>query len=398
MSHSLEKSAAGCTDESLCKNSPHVRAMTYRVARIGMLIVLLLAGLKGFQIWSAISANASFTPPPEAVTSALVELQSWQPRLTLIGSLEPSRGVTIGAEEPGKVAEIGFESGAAIKQGSLLVRLDTSVEEAKLQSAIAGAELAQINLRRAQNLFAKKVVSDQELNNASAEAKRSQAEVDELKALIARKTISAPFSGRAGIRMVNVGEYLQAGDNIVPFHQLDPLLLNFSVPQQEVPNLSVGQRLEFSVDVFPQERFEAAVSAIDPQVDTVTRNVRVQATISNPEERLRPGMFARVDLILSQAQQVMVIPGSAVSYAPYGNSVYVIEDQKDPQGNAYKGVRQQFVKLGASRGDLVAALEGLKVGEQVVTSGVFKLRPGAAVLVNNQITPGANPAPQPENT
>ena len=386
------------TVREMALRSPEMKRILWRVGLALLAVFLLLGGIKFWQISAAIAGHASFSPPPEAVTSMRAEQSVWQPALELVGSLNPSRGVTISAEVGGTVARIGFESGADVKQGDLLVQLDTGVEQAQLRSAEAMHELARVKLARAQKLRAQSAVSEQELNDAVAEEHRAAASADELKATIAKKTIVAPFSGRTGIRMVNVGEFIKEGVAVVPLHALNPLFLDFSVPQQQVMQLKLGQQIHFAVDVYPGATFEGAVTAIDPQIDPVTRNVRVQATIQNPEEKLRPGMFARVSLILNEKQQVLAIPSSSINYAPYGNSIYVIEKMKNPKGEEYLGVRQQFVRLGKSQGDLVAVLEGLKPGEEVVTSGVFKLRPGAAVQVNNSVMPGSDAAPNPADT
>jgi membrane fusion protein, multidrug efflux system len=235
-------------------------------------------------------------------------------------------------------------------------------------------------------------------DRSTAEQQQTEANVAEVRATIDRKTIRAPFSGILGIRKVNLGEYLAAGAPIVPLQSLSPIYVNFGVPQQEAAQVQVGRTIRVSKEEMAGQAFSGRVTALDSVVDETTRNVQVQATLTNPNGKLRPGMFVQVDLSVGSNQPVITLPASAISYAPYGDSVFVVSDLKDPKGNAYRGVRQQFVKLGGARGDQVAIISGVKPGEEVVSSGVFKLRNGAAVQVNNKIQPSNNPAPKPEDS
>jgi len=365
---------------------------------IAAAVIFLLGFIKYRQISAAIAEHASFSPPPETVTSVVVKGEEWQSQTDVVGSLSAVQGVTISAELAGKVVKIGFESGSDVKQGDLLVQLDDSVEQADLQSAQAMSDLSAINLKRVQSLHAKEAMSEQSLNNAVAEERNARAKADAVRALIGKKTILAPFDGRTGIRMVNVGQYVKEGDPLVPLNSINQLFLNFSLPENKISQVSVGQKLSFSVDALPGTDFEANLSAIDSQVDPATRNVKLQAVVQNEKHQLTPGMFAHVKFPLFQKVNVFAVPATAINYAPYGNSVYVIDKLKDPKGNEYTGVRQQFVHLGETRGDLVAILTGLKSGEEVVTSGVFKLRPGAGVVVNNSVVPSGNAAPKPADT
>lgn len=365
----------------------------------GMFVIILsLAGFKAWQIMRAIAQHSSFAMPPEAVTSLAVQEMSWLPEIEVIGSLEAYQGVTLKSEESGKVAAITLESGASVKKGDILAQLDTSVEAAELKSAEAREELARVNYARAEKLFKSSAMPASSFDTAKSELKQAEGNASAIRATIERKTITAPFNGRAGIRMVNLGEYVSQGQAIVPLYMIDPLYLKLSVPQQQLDRISVGQTVKFAVDAYPGELFEGKINAINPQLDTATRNVEVQATVPNPTEKLRPGMFAKVSIIGAEAQKVLAVPVTSISYAPYGDSVYVIEKMRGPDGKEYDGVRQQIVKLGPKRGDFVSIVEGLRASDVVVTSGVFKLRPGAAVLVNNSVMPSAEIAPQPSDT
>lgn len=364
-------------------------------------VFIILSGL-GFikynQISKAIAQNKNFAPLPEAVTSIVASEESWDRELSAIGSIVPFQGVTLSAEESGKITKISFESGAAVEQGAALLELDSSVEEANLKSAQARLDWAKKTFTRAQELKGNNAMSVSALENAEAQFRQAEAEVQSLRAVIAKKKISAPFSGRAGIRMVNLGQFVSPGTPIVPLHSLAQVYINFFLPQQTVPQLSVGQMLRLSIDSFPEKTFEGKVNAINSHIDDSTRNIEVQGVLANPEEQLRPGMFARIILILPVQDRFLPLPASSINYATYGDSVYVIESMKDPQGKDYLGVRQQIVQLGPRRGDQVAIVKGIKPGEQVVTSGPFKLRPGAAVVVNNSFVPSNSPAPKPLDT
>jgi membrane fusion protein (multidrug efflux system) len=306
------------------------------------------------------------------------------------------QGVLVSADLPGTVAEIAFTSGTTVPGGALLVRLDTRQEQAQLAAALAQRDLARLNLQRLGGLLPLGVISQSEYDRVTAEAKQADARVGEIRATIERKQIRAPFSGILGIRQVNLGQYLTAGAPVVPLQSLHPIYVDFAVPQQQVGLLRVGGEVRVSAEGAAGE-FGGRISAVDSVVDQATRNVQVQATLDNPEGKLRPGMFVDTRITVGGQQPVITLPASAISYAPYGDSVFVVTDLKGARGESYRGVRQQVVKLGASRGDQVAVLSGVRAGEEVVSSGVFKLRNGAAVRVNNQVQPANNPAPRPED-
>lgn len=370
------------------------------ILTLGVIVVVLsaLGFVKFRQVQSAIAAGSSFQPPPAAVTSLVARQERWPGTLDMIGTVEAVHGVTVSADLAGIVDKISFESGQYVHEGEILVELDTKQEHAQLASLEAQRDLARLNYDRMNGLVKAGVISRMDYDQATAQQKATAANVAEIKAAIERKTIRAPFSGVLGIRKVNLGQYLASGGAIAPLQSLNPIYVNFGVPQQAVGQIRVGRNLHVATEDMAGQAFLGRVTAIDSVVDETTRNIQVQATLSNPEGKLRPGMFVNVEVAVGQPQPVIALPASAINYAPYGDSVYVIGDLQDPKGHTYRGVRQQFVKVGASRGDQVAVLSGIKPGDEVVTSGVFKLRNGAAVQVNNKVQPGNNPAPKPEDS
>jgi membrane fusion protein (multidrug efflux system) len=307
-------------------------------------------------------------------------------------------GVTVSADLPGAVEKIDFVSGQSVQAGDILVELDTRQERAQLAALEAQRDLAHVNFNREQQLVDEGVISRVEYDQATAQQKATAANVEEIRATIERKTIRAPFSGILGIRKVNLGQYMSAGDPVAPLQSLNPIYVNVGVPQQAIGQVQVGRSLRVISENLAGQVFTGKVTAIDSVVDQTTRTIQVQATLSNPEGKLRPGMFVQVEVVLGASRPVIALPTSAINYAPYGDSVFVITDMKDPKGQTYRGVRQQFVKLEGSRGDQVAVVSGVNPGDEVVTSGVFKLRNGAAVQVNNKVQPGNNPAPKPEDS
>ncbi len=364
-------------------------------------VVLVLGGL-GFvkfrQIKTAIAMGASFQPPPTAVTTTIAKEETWPPTLNIIGTVAAIHGVTVSADLPGTVDKIHFESGQWVHEGDVLVELDTRQERAQLAEMEAQSELAKINYGRTQQLVQQGVLAKTEFDNVNAQQKVADGQVNDIKATIARKTIRAPFSGILGIRQVNLGQYLAAGAAVVSLQSLNPIYVNFGVPQGTTGKLNIGRSVRVTNDELAGVGFNGKINAFDSVVDESTRNIQVQATLANPADKLRPGMFVRVSLPLGASQRVIALPASAINYAPYGDSVYIVTDMKDPKGNTYRGVRQQVVKLQGSRGDQVGVISGVNAGDEVVTSGVFRLRNGAAVLINNKIQPENNPAPKPEDS
>jgi membrane fusion protein, multidrug efflux system len=364
-------------------------------------VILVVAGLGFFkyrQIQTAIAMGSSFAPPPDAVTTVVAKSETWPSTLDVIGTTAAIQGVTVSADLPGTVAKINFESGQSVHAGDVLVELDTREERAQLAAAESDRDLAKINYDRDQQLVKEGVVARMQSDNSSAQQKSTDAKVGEIKATIERKTIHAPFSGVLGIRQINLGQYLAAGAAIVSLQALNPIYVNFGVPQQQALLVKTGRILELTSDDLPGVQFTGRVTAIDSVVNEATRNLQVQATLPNPGGKLRPGMFVQVQLGLGSSQKVIPLPASAINYAPYGDSVFVVTDLKDPKGKSYRGVRQQFVKVQGSRGDQVGVISGINPGEEIVSSGVFKLRNGAAVQVNNKIQAPNNPKPNPEDS
>lgn len=373
--------------------------MSKRLVQTLVAVVLFVAAI-GFykfqQIQAAIAAGKSFQMPPTAVTTVVAKGEEWPLTLDAVGTVAPVQGVTVSADMGGIVDAIRFESGSRVAAGQVLVTLDARQERAALEGAIAQRTLAKAQLARSQKLLESQSVSQADFDLVQAQFQIAEAAVGQMQAALDRKTIRAPFSGITGIRQVNVGQFLSAGDPVVPIQSLDPVYVNFAVPQQQFSELRPGSVVEVSADTARTVRARGRVTAINPVVDESTRNVQVQATLGNPGGRFRPGMFVDVRLGVGGARRVIAVPTSAVHYAPYGNSVFVVGEQKGPDGKAYRGVAQKFVQLGNQRGDQVAVLGGLAEGDTVVSSGVFKLRSGAAVTVNNQVQPGNSADPKPE--
>ena len=369
------------------------------LALVAMAVFIAAIGfVKMRQVQAGMAQNASFQPPPEAVTTVRATQDQWPATVEAIGTVEAVQGVMVAADLPGLVSRIEFDSGRKVRKGEVLVRLDTRQEQAQLTAANAQTSLSSVNFERMRGLREKGITSQAEFDRAAAEHKQATARTGEMQAAIGRKTIRAPFSGVLGIRQVNLGQYLNPGDPIVSLQSLDPIYVNFAVPQQQVAELQVGREVGVTAEGTTKVRGAGKITAINSVVDEATRNIEVQATLPNPDGVLRPGMFVRAQVVLGEATPIIALPASAINYAPYGDSVFIVGQMKSPDGKTYNGVRQQFVKLGASRGDQVAVVSGVKPGDEVVSSGVFKLRSGAAVVVNNKIQPSNNPAPKPEDS
>ena len=378
------------------------KAMKKRIflTLLGLLIVIVvLAGVKGLQISAMVTAGEQPWSVPEVVTSAKVQTQVWESGLSAVGTFESVEGVTVSAELTGKVSKIFFESGTHVKAGTRLLQQDTSSEEAQLREAKASVDLAKINLKRSRRLLATKAVSQSDYDSAEARLKEAVAHADNSRSLIAKKNIRAPFSGRLGIRRVNLGQDLREGDAIVSLQTLNPIYVNFSVAQKYFSKLSTGMITRISSDAMPDSDLQGIVTSINPEVDSVTRNIQLQATVDNDDEKVLPGMFAKINLILPAKEIVSIIPATAVLNAPYGDSVFVIEDaEKTTDGKPSKVVRQQIVRVGKGRGDYVSVLEGLKENQVVVSSGVFKLSNGQAVVIDNKLSPDFKLNPKPEDS
>jgi membrane fusion protein (multidrug efflux system) len=365
---------------------------------VTVLFVAALGLVKFKQIQTAVAQGAAFQPPPEAVTTLVAHQEEWPATLSAIGTVAAVQGVTVSADLPGTVERIAFDSGTSVREGEILALLDTRQEQAQLAAGEAQRELTRLNFDRMQGLLNERVISRAEFDRATAEHKQADARVGEIRAAIERKTIRAPFSGVLGIRHVNLGQYMSGGDAVVTLQSLNPIYVNFGVPQQSAGQMRVGRNVRITTGDLAGAGFRGHVTAIDSIVDEATRNIQVQATLANPGGHLRPGMFVQTETTVGAGRAIVSLPASAISYAPYGDSVFIVADLKSENGQIYRGVRQQFVKLGTARGDQIAIVSGVKAGDEVVTSGVFKLRNGAAILVNNNVRPANNPAPKPENS
>jgi membrane fusion protein (multidrug efflux system) len=384
------------------KKKPFWKYLVFFVVLFGLFLAVVFGfGFVKFtqiQGFIKLSKSGAFDPPPTAVTTDVAQKSEWQPTLESVGTATAVNGVTISTDLAGIVRQIAFDSGNKVRAGDLLVHLDTTQEEAQLHQAEAQRDFASVTLKRDKDLLAKHAISQSDYDNAEASFRQAQAAVDQFAALIARKTLRAPFDGVTGIRQVNLGQYLKEGDMVVTLQAFDPIYVNFSLPQQDLSKLAVGQPVALRVDAFEGQAFAGKITAINSLVDQATRNIQVQATFQNSDFRLRPGMFAKVSVIMSEKQSVVAIPATAIHYAPYGDSIFIVSEMKDPQGKEYKGVREQFIKTGPSRGDMISVVSGLKPGDEVVTSGVFRLKSGAHVNVNNQIKPGSDLAPNPADS
>ena len=368
---------------------------------IMLLVLAAFVGTVGFLKFRKIQASAaqssSFQPPPEAVTTIIARQEVWQGSLGAIGTVAAVNGVVVSADLPGIVQKILFASGDEVASGDVLVQLDTRQEQAQLAAAEARLQLTHLNLERFRGLREQGISSQADYDTADAEQKQAEGSAGEIRASIERKTVRAPFAGILGLRQVNLGQYLKSGDPVAPLQSLDPIYVNFDVPQQELARMRSGAQVRVSAEGLPGVEFAGRITAVDTVVDASTRNVRVQATLENPKGRLRPGMFVTARVILDTRDRVVALPASAIAYAPYGDSVFIVEDLKGQNGGTYRGVRQQFVRIGSARGDQVAVLSGIDPGAEVVTSGAFKLRNGAAVEVDNNIQPANDPKPAPED-
>jgi len=367
-----------------------------------LLVMAALVGGLGFakfkQVEFAIAQGASFQPPPTAVTTVVAQREAWPSTVSVIGTVAAIEGVTVSADLPGTIDKIHFESGQSVREGDVLVELDTRQERAQLASLEAQRDLAKVNYQRAQQLVKAGVIAQSDYDSATAQQKATEAQVGDIRAAIARKTIHAPFSGALGIRQVSLGQYLAAGQAIVSLQSLDPIYVNFGVPQQDTGKVVLGHVVRVTNSDLPGIGFTGRITALDSVISEQTRNIQVQATLTNKGNKMRPGMFVQVEMPMGEARQVVPLPASAINYAPYGDSVFVVADMKDAKGNTYRGVRQQVVKIEGTRGDQVGVISGVNPGDEVVSSGVFRLRNGASVQVNNTVKPSNNPNPKPEDS
>lgn len=361
-------------------------------------LVGLLGGIKALQISDLIAAGNSMVPPPTTIATHKVEKQDWEIVLDSVGTLEAVQGVVISADIPGRITEIFFTPGSRVEAGAPLVQQDITTETAQLRAAEANVELARLQAERVRELFAKRASSKSDLDTAEARLKEAVALADNIRTTIAKKTIRAPFTGQLGIRLVNLGQDLANGTPIVSLQAVDTLFLNFSLPQRSLSSLELGLPVRMTTDAVPGATFTGQVTAIDPSVDQATRNIRVQATLANSEQKLLPGMFASVKVVLPASEPVIAVPLTAIAFATYGDSVFVVEEETTEDGQKRLVARQQFVQLGRTFGDFVAISKGVSEDQTVVVSGVFKLQNGAPVAVNNEMKPVFSLSPTPSDT
>jgi membrane fusion protein, multidrug efflux system len=373
--------------------------MTKRMLVMLALMLLFIAAIAAWKKWQidvGSAMAAKFAPPPTAVTTAVAKTEQWEPVLSAVGSLKAVNGITVSTDLAGIISQISFQSGATVKKGDLLIKLDSSQEVALLHVAEARRDLAKLSLDRQRNLRASGAVSQSDYDSAESESRQAAAAVDEASALIARKTITAPFDGLLGIRQVDLGQYLNVGAPIVALQSTDPIYVNFSLPQENFEQITAGKKLRVKVNGVSGNQFEGEITSVDSRLDESTRNLMIQGTVGNAENRLRPGMFVNVE-VLQPEKEVVSIPASSISYAPYGDSVFVVKTKPGPDGKPGAETQQQFVKTGPARGDQVSIISGVKEGDVVVSSGVFKLRSGIAVQVNNSVQPDNEANPTPPN-
>lgn len=368
------------------------------IAAIVIVLVVFgtLAGIKAMQFRKLMTTK--WPAQVEAVSSATVHEEKWQGTLKAIGSVTAIQGVTVTPEIDGTVRDIAFESGSVVKKDDLLVHLDTSTEEAQLRAQEAQVQWDFVSVERARKLRESNAISQSDLDSAEATWKQAVATADSFRAIIGKKTIRAPFAGQTGIRQVNLGQYIDKGKPIVSLQDLVQVYGDFSLPQQELAKLKPGMTVRLTIDAFPDKHFDGTLSAINPDLDPNTRSVKLRATFDNPDQLLRPGMFARMEVLLPEESNVLVIPSTSILSAPFGDSVYVIE--KDTSTNSTGGlvVRQQFIRTGLAHGDFISVETGLKPGEKVVSSGLFKLRNGMSVQESNELSPKPSKTPTPANT
>jgi membrane fusion protein (multidrug efflux system) len=369
-------------------------------------LVVVIGGIWGFNLYRTISAMRA-VQPKETVTAMKVAAQQWRQQLSAVGSLHAVRGADLSAEVAGVVTAIHFESGQDIKAGKLLLELRADDDVAKLEALRAAATLADITYRRTESELKARAVSQAQLDQAAANLKSARAQVAEQQAMVNKKRLHAPFSGHLGIRAVDPGQYVGAGDKIVTLQALDPIHVDFYLPQQNLAVLKVGETVTARTDTYPGLNFSGRIAAINPKVDTDTRNVMVRATVKNAEHKLLPGMFVNVSIDVGAPQPYLTLPSTAITYNPYGATVFVLTADTKAKTDADKKAQQQtggaanlvakqvFVGLGPTRGDQVAILKGLRAGDQVVTSGQLKLKNGTAVVVNNKVLPSNDPNPKP---
>jgi membrane fusion protein (multidrug efflux system) len=388
---------------------PRRRLARYLLPIVGLLaLIAALVGIKASQIGSLIKMGKEFEksgPPPETVSTAVSQLQTWEGTLSAVGSITAAKGVSLSNDAPGVVTRISFESGAVVREGQALVELDATVERAQLASAKARKDLATLTAGRSRVLAASNAIPQSQADNDDAQLRTATTDFTALQAQIDRKTVRAPFAGRLGIRNVNLGQYLGPGTAITQLEAIDTVYVDFTLPQQRLPDIKVGMPVRVTVESADHLALDGVIVAVEPQIDAVTRTIKARASVPNKQEKLRPGMFATVAVVLAAQPPTVTIPATAILHASYGDSVFVVEDKKndagapvqDKDGKPMRVARQQFVRLGKARGDFFGVADGVTAGQEIVTAGAFKLRNGAGVVVNNDVKTNPELDPHPGN-
>ena len=364
---------------------------------LAAVVLIIIFGYEAFKSYTTSKFMRAFANPPQTVSTIVATTQEWQPTTTAVGSLRAVNGADLSLEVAGVVDKIYFDSGNDVSANTVLMTLRSDDDVAKLHALQATADLDAINLARDEKQLKVNAVSKAQVDTDSATLRNAQAQVAEQQAVVDKKTLRAPFAGHLGVRAVDVGQYLNAGTMIVTLQALDPIYVDFTLPQQALSEIREGQLVTATVDTFPDQNFVGKITAINPKVDTETRNVQVRATLANPDHLLLPGMYAKVIIDVGSEERYVTLPQTAVVYNPYGNTVYLVQDNgKDAQGHPLFQAQQAFVTTGPTRGDQVAILKGIDAGATVVTAGQMKLRNGSPVIVNNSVVPANSPNPRPQ--
>ena len=375
--------------------------MTKRMVLMLVIAGVIFGGIFGFQAFKSRMIKkylSSQGVPPQTVSTTKAAYQQWQPELSAVGTLRAVRGADLASEVSGVISAIHFRSGEEVKAGAPLIQLNAAADIAQLESLKAAAELAQLTYQRDARQLKVQAVSQATVDTDAANVKVAKARVAEQQALVDKKNVRAPFAGRLGLRAVDLGQYVAPGTKLVTLQSLDPMYADFSVPQSALAEVRTGLKVSATTDALPGERFEGTIDAIDAKVDPATRNVQVRAALSNPKHRLLPGMFITVTVDTGTAERRLTLPQTAITFNPYGNTVFVVEEKgKQPDGKPKLVATQRFVTTGATRGDQIAVVSGVKDGETVVTAGQLKLRNGVPVIINNSVQPSEDAAPQPKD-
>jgi membrane fusion protein (multidrug efflux system) len=383
--------------QKLMSMEPLPRRMTIMLCGVFLLLGLIFGfnQLKTFMIKHFISGMGL---PPATVSTMVITTTEWQPKLTSVGNVRAFRGVELSTEVAGLVASVPIKSGQDVKEGELLIKLNDSSDVAQLNSLKALADLAKVINERDRQQLAIQAISKNVFDTSAADAKSKQAQVEQQTALVAKKNLKAPFSGRVGIVSINPGQYVNSGDKLLTLQTLDPIFVDFNLPQNNAEQIQVGQVVEVTTDAFKDASFTGKITAVSPKVDTNTRNIQVEAQLANPDKKILPGMFANVNIKLGDQVKLLTLPQTAVTYNPYGSTVFLAKPsgKKDKQGKEILESQQVFVTTGATRGDQVAILKGVEDGATVVTSGQLKLKNGTPLIINNKVEPANSPNPKPQ--